>query len=107
VAPQCPHAPLTPDYTPNWGGGVYTTGGDITAAVLAALGGRGIAVEDEVLPLAVAGEVVGGPWDGLPLATKGGLVGGPAAAVECLDHLVRAAALRARWVRTAVPQTRI
>jgi uncharacterized protein YgbK (DUF1537 family) len=87
--------------------GLYTTGGDITAAVLAALGGRGIAVEDEVVPLAVAGEVVGGPWDGLPIATKGGLVGGPDAAVRCLDHLARAAAQRARWVRTAVPQSRI
>ena len=87
--------------------GLYTTGGDVTAAVLAALGGRGIAVEDEVVPLAVAGEVVGGPWDGLPIATKGGLVGGPDAAVACLDHLAQAAALRARWVRTAVPQMRI
>ena len=87
--------------------GLYTTGGDITAAVLAALGGRGIAVEDEVVPLAVAGEVVGGPWDGLPIATKGGLVGGPEAAVRCLDHLARAAAQRARWVRTAVPQSKI
>ncbi|WP_275004017.1 four-carbon acid sugar kinase family protein [Promicromonospora iranensis] len=87
--------------------GLYTTGGDVTAAVLAALGGRGIAVEDEVVPLAVAGEVVGGPWDGLPIATKGGLVGGPDAAVRCLDHLAQAAALRARWVRTAVPQMRI
>lgn len=86
--------------------GLYTTGGDVTAAVLAALGGRGIAVEDEVVPLAVAGEVVGGPWDGLPVATKGGLVGGPGAAIACLDHLTRAAALRARWVRTAVPQLR-
>ena len=87
--------------------GLYTTGGDVTAAVLAAVGGRGIAVEDEVVPLAVAGEVVGGPWDGLPIATKGGLVGGPDAAVACLDHLAQAAALRARWVRTAVPQMRI
>ncbi|GAA1727240.1 four-carbon acid sugar kinase family protein [Isoptericola hypogeus] len=87
--------------------GLYTTGGDVTAAVLAALGGRGIAVEDEVVPLAVAGEVVGGPWDGLPITTKGGLVGGPAAAVQCLDHLAAAAAQRARWVRTAMPREKI
>lgn len=87
--------------------GLYTTGGDITTAVLAALEGRGIAVTDEVVPLATAGEIVGGPWDGLPVATKGGLVGGGDAAVVCLDHVARAASQRARWVRTAMPRERI
>lgn len=87
--------------------GLYTTGGDITAAVLAELGGRGIAVEDEVVPLAVAGEIVDGPWDGMPVVTKGGLVGGTDAAVDCLDHLARTAAQRSRWVRAAVPRERL
>lgn len=87
--------------------GLYTTGGDVTAAVLGALGGRGIAVTDEVLPLAVVGDVVGGPWDGLPIVTKGGLIGGPAAAVEILDHLRRTAEQRARWVRTDAPRDRL
>jgi D-threonate/D-erythronate kinase len=83
--------------------GLYTTGGDVTAAVLDALGARGLEVEDEVLPLAVAGEIVDGPWSGMPVVTKGGLVGGPDAATTCVDHLLRAAGARARRVRTEVP----
>lgn len=68
-------------------GGLYTTGGDITAAVLSALGAAGIEVHEEVVPLAAAGVVIGGEFAGLPIVTKGGLVGGPDTAVACLDHL--------------------
>jgi D-threonate/D-erythronate kinase len=84
-------------------GGLYTTGGDVTAAVLEELGARGLEVEDEVVPLAVAGEIVDGPWSGMPVVTKGGLVGDADAATACVDHLLRAVAARARRVRTAVP----
>lgn len=68
-------------------GGLFTTGGDITAASLDAIGGIGIEVTDEVVPLAVAGSVVGGPHAHLPIATKGGLVGDDATVVACLDVL--------------------
>ena len=68
-------------------GGLYTSGGDVAAAVTTALGADGFAVEAEVLPLAVAGHLVGGPHGGLPFATKGGLIGGPDAAVACLERL--------------------
>ena len=68
-------------------GGLYTSGGDVAAAVTAALGADGFAIEAEVLPLAVAGHLVGGPHSGLPFATKGGLIGGPDAAVACLERL--------------------
>jgi D-threonate/D-erythronate kinase len=68
-------------------GGLYTSGGDVTAAVTGALGAEGFAIEAEVLPLAVAGHLVGGPHSGLPFATKGGLIGGPDAAVACLERL--------------------
>ncbi|WP_078599801.1 four-carbon acid sugar kinase family protein [Streptomyces violens] len=68
-------------------GGLYASGGDVAAAVTAALGAEGFAIETEVLPLAVAGHLVGGPHDGLHFATKGGLIGGPDAARDCLDHL--------------------
>lgn len=84
--------------------GLYTTGGDVTAAVLEEIGGRGIEIEDEVIPLAVAGEVVDGQWAGLPIVTKGGLVGDAGTAVACLDHLARSAAQRSRWVRSAIPR---
>jgi D-threonate/D-erythronate kinase len=53
------------------------------------LGAAGIQLEDEVVPLAVAGRLVGGPFHGLPLATKGGLVGDPLAAVACVEVLKR------------------
>ncbi|MEV0373927.1 four-carbon acid sugar kinase family protein [Streptomyces sp. NPDC050636] len=74
-------------------GGLYASGGDVAAAVTSALGADGFAIETEVLPLAVAGHLVGGPYEGLPFATKGGLIGGPDATRDCLEHL-RAACTR-------------
>ncbi|MCQ9385683.1 four-carbon acid sugar kinase family protein [Brevibacterium moorei] len=67
--------------------GLYTTGGDVTTAVLGALDAAGIAVDFEVLPLATAGRIVGGPHAGLPIVTKGGLVGDESAAGMCIDAL--------------------
>lgn len=77
-------------------GGLYTTGGDITTAVLEAIGGHGIEVEEEVVPLAALGTVVGGPHSGIPVVTKGGLVGSEDTACVCLDRLSAAADLRSR-----------
>ncbi|MFD3417942.1 four-carbon acid sugar kinase family protein [Streptomyces decoyicus] len=74
-------------------GGLYASGGDVATAVTSALGADGFAIETEVLPLAIAGHLVGGPHDGLLFATKGGLIGGPDAARACLEHL-RAACTR-------------
>ena len=73
-------------------GGLYATGGDIAEALTAT--SDGFAIDTEVLPLAVAGRLVGGPHDGLPFATKGGLIGDRGAAVACLEHLVGVAARR-------------
>jgi uncharacterized protein YgbK (DUF1537 family) len=75
-------------------GGLYVTGGDVTVRVMAALEAHGIELEEEVLPLAVAGRLQGGPHSGLPLTTKGGLIGGPLAAVACVEHTRR---LARRW----------
>ncbi len=80
--------------------GIFTTGGDVTAAVLAELESHGLEIAAEVVPLAVAGTVVGGPWDGLPIVTKGGLVGDAGTMVACLDHLRADAHLRRRQVAT-------
>lgn len=63
--------------------GLMTTGGDVTAAVCAALGAHGIALSHEVLPLAARGSLIGGRWAGLPIATKGGLVGDSTALYQC------------------------
>ncbi|MGM0385191.1 MAG: four-carbon acid sugar kinase family protein [Actinomycetota bacterium] len=86
--------------------GVYTTGGDVTAAVLHELDGQGLEVEDEVVPLAVAGELVSGPWAGLPMVTKGGLVGSSDTTVLCIDRLAELAHARARSVRSAATHER-
>lgn len=77
-------------------GGLYATGGDIAQAATEALRSEGFAIDTEVLPLAVAGQLVGGPHDGLPFATKGGLIGGRTAAVDCLEHLITVIAQRQR-----------
>lgn len=81
--------------------GIYSTGGDITAAVLEELGSDGVEIHGEVIPLAVSGEVVGGPFAGLSIITKGGLIGGPNTAVECVDQLSQTAQQRSKWVRAA------
>ena len=81
--------------------GLFTTGGDVTAAVLAELGSHGLEISGEVVPLAVAGTLVGGPWDGLHMATKGGLVGGVTTTVACVDHLRRTTEVARRSVASA------
>lgn len=81
--------------------GIFTTGGDVTAAVLGELGSHGLEISDEVVPLAVAGSVVGGPWDGLQIVTKGGLVGHAGTTVACVDHLRRNAEVHRRQVSSA------
>lgn len=69
--------------------GLYATGGDVAVQVVSKLGAHGFRIEDHVIPLAVVGELVGGPYAGLPLVTKGGLIGGPDTATACLDTLRR------------------
>lgn len=74
--------------------GVFATGGDITAALFAELGAHGLDVMGEVEPLAVTGELVGGPWAGLPIVTKGGLVGEAGTIIACIDQLRHANEVR-------------
>ncbi len=85
-------------------GGLYATGGDIAAAVTARLAADGFEIDTDVLPLAVAGRLVGGPWHGLPFATKGGLIGGQDAAVACIDHLNFVIARDRRIARNATAE---
>ena len=84
--------------------GLFTTGGDVTAAVLAELGSHGLEITDEVVPLAVSGSMVGGPWDGLPIVTKGGLVGDARTTVDCIEHLRHSAESHRRQVASAEPR---
>ncbi|MFW5419251.1 four-carbon acid sugar kinase family protein [Nocardiopsis sp. CNT-189] len=79
-------------------GGLYTSGGDVTSAVLEELGSHAFEVGGEVVPLAVHGRLAGGPLDGTPVVTKGGLVGDDGTAAECLGRLRREVRARARTV---------
>lgn len=69
-------------------GGLYTSGGDVTVAVCKELEAAGIAVKDEVLPLAAYGRIVQGEYDHMPIITKGGLVGEANALIKCVDYLL-------------------
>lgn len=55
--------------------GCFTSGGDVTASLCALSMASGIKLEDEVLPLAAYGTLIGGHFPGLPIVTKGGMVG--------------------------------
>jgi uncharacterized protein YgbK (DUF1537 family) len=74
--------------------GLFCGGGDVAAAMLSALGATGLEVEYEIVPLAVAGRVVGGHWDELPVVTKGGLIGDPDTLAACVEYLRRRAEVR-------------
>src|SRR5699024_1548168 len=53
--------------------GCFTSGGDVTASLVAVNLASGIELEDEVLPLAAYGTMIGGHFPGLPIVTKGGM----------------------------------
>ncbi|MEC5423096.1 four-carbon acid sugar kinase family protein [Virgibacillus sp. C22-A2] len=55
--------------------GCFTSGGDVTASLCALSMASGIKLEDEVLPLAAYGTLIGGYFPELPIVTKGGMVG--------------------------------
>lgn len=67
--------------------GLYSTGGDITAAINSLFGTLGLKLYDEVVPLAGYGELIGGKFPGLKFISKGGMVGDPKAMVTCVNYL--------------------
>lgn len=87
--------------------GIFVTGGDAAAALFTELGATGLDVEREVVPLAVAGNLVGGDWDALPVVTKGGLIGDSETTIACVDQLRDSAEAARRRVSTARSSTRL
>lgn len=67
--------------------GCFTSGGDVTASLCALCMASGIRVEDEVLPLAAFGTLIGGYFPGLPIVTKGGMVGDKRSIYTCVKYL--------------------
>ena len=68
-------------------GGLYASGGDVSAAVSEKLGISGFEVCDEVIPLAIYSRMIGGRHSGLPIITKGGLIGQEDTLQKCIDYL--------------------
>ncbi len=69
-------------------GAVYTSGGDVTMAVMQKLNVEGIDIKDEVIPLAVYGRFIGGKYPNMPAITKGGLIGEKSTLTMCLEYLL-------------------
>lgn len=69
--------------------GLYSSGGDITRAVYKRCGVKGVHVLDEVLPLAVYGELIGSDFSGMKIITKGGSQGELQAIRQCVMYLLR------------------
>lgn len=68
--------------------GLYTSGGDITAAVGRKFNAAGIRLFDEVTPLAAYGELISGEFNGLKVITKGGMAGDKNAMNLCIRYLL-------------------
>lgn len=67
--------------------GIYSTGGDITAAIHRAAGTVGLRLFTEVVPLAGYGIAMGGTLEGHAFISKGGMVGDENAMVTCVKYL--------------------
>jgi uncharacterized protein YgbK (DUF1537 family) len=76
-------------------GGLVLTGGDVAAAVCAALGAEAIWLRGDVAPGLPWGTLAGGARPGLPVVTKAGSFGDEGALLAALAHL---AAVRERTV---------
>lgn len=68
-------------------GGIYTSGGDVSADLCNKIKAVGFDVKDEVIPLAIYSRIIGGVFEGMPIVTKGGLVGTKDTLVKCVDYL--------------------
>ncbi|PAT01493.1 hypothetical protein CI105_06300 [Candidatus Izimaplasma bacterium ZiA1] len=53
----------------------YTSGGDTTLAFLNMINSYGLKLSEEIIPLTVYSEILGGTFNGVHLVSKGGLIG--------------------------------
>ena len=67
--------------------GIYSTGGDITAAIHEMAGTADLKLIDEVLPLAAFGQAEGGKLNNMYIVSKGGMVGDENAMTTCVQYL--------------------
>ena len=67
--------------------GIYSSGGDITIALLEKLKAIGVEIHEEVIPLAAYGRIIGGDFPNLKLVSKGGMVGDEKTIKLCLHKI--------------------
>lgn len=67
--------------------GVYSSGGDITIALLEKLKAIGVEIREEIIPLAAYGRLIGGDFPNLKLVSKGGMVGDEKTIKLCLHKI--------------------
>ena len=67
--------------------GVYSSGGDITLALLEKLNSIGVEIKEEVIPLAAYGRLIGGKFSNMKLVSKGGMVGKEDTIKLCLNQM--------------------
>ena len=67
--------------------GIYSSGGDITIALLEKLKAIGVEIREEVIPLAAYGRIIGGDFPDLKLVSKGGMVGDEKTIKLCLHKI--------------------
>ena len=67
--------------------GIYSSGGDITIALLEKLKATGVEIREEVIPLAAYGRIIGGDFPNLKLVSKGGMVGDEKTIKLCLHKI--------------------
>lgn len=67
--------------------GIYTSGGDVTAAFCKTAHTLGLSLQDEPVPLAAGGELIKGDFPGKRIITKGGMTAAPDAINVCIAKL--------------------
>lgn len=67
--------------------GIYSSGGDITVALLEKLETIGVEIKEEVIPLTAYGRLIGGKFPNMKLVSKGGMVGREDTIKLCLNQM--------------------
>lgn len=67
--------------------GLFSSGGDVTVSVCRRFNSSGMALLQEVIPLAAYGMLEGGDFPGLKTVTKGGMVGDKDGMKKCIQFL--------------------
>ena len=68
--------------------GIFSSGGDVTVAVIEELLSDGIEIREEIQPLVAYGRVINGLKSDLKLVSKGGMVGNDIVMAECIQRIL-------------------